>query len=177
MALDATVGGASANSYLTVAAADAFAGDDLGPEAEKWKDASAADDRRERALQRATREIDDFVRPGFRRHSATQRLRFPRATVDVDSAGDPFIPPEIQYATYCQAIFVLANAAVIDRANARQARNVSQASEPNSSYTQAESPASNMSLRALQPLAAYAKASRSVGASIGSERVASGFAS
>ena len=129
------------------------------------------------ALKRATREIDEYIHSGYPRHSATQALQFPRATVDVDSLGAPYIPAAIRHGTYYQAIYLLSNAAVIDRANTRQARNVSQASEPNTSYTAADDPSSTWSLRALQALAPFAKSSRRVGGSMTSGRVASGFTS
>lgn len=176
MAIDATVAGAAATSYLTVAAADALAADDLGPEASRWLDAATSVAQREVALKRATREIDEYIRSGFRRYSTTQGLRFPRAN-DLDTDGDPVLPADVRHATYYQAIFLLSNAAVIDRANARQARNASSASEPDHSYTVANDPSSTWSLRALQALAPYAKASRAVGSGMTSARVASGFAS
>ena len=57
MALDATTGGASADSYLTVADADAFAAVTLHTAG--WD--SATDDDKAAALQQATRQIDLFV--------------------------------------------------------------------------------------------------------------------
>jgi hypothetical protein len=176
MVLDATVGGASANSYLTVADADALAAADMGPEADRWAEAGTTVASREIALQRATREIDDYVRPGFPRHSATQALRFPRANADVDSDGDPFIPADIRHACYLQAAFILSNAAAIDRASARHARNQAQYSEPGTSGTEGQDSSSSWSLRALQALSAYAKASRTASGGMTSTRVASGFA-
>lgn len=161
--LDATVAGASSDSYITLAVADALAEDDLGPEAERWRAPTTAEADRERALKRATREIDDFVRTGSR-HTATQRLRFP-STADVLD-GEPFIPADVQHATYYQALYVLSNAAVLDRANARHARNVRQGSEPDTSYTQGEDPMSAMSPRALQSLATYTKADRQGGSMV-----------
>lgn len=164
MTLDATVAGAASDSYLTVAAADALAAADLGPEAGKWAAASTTLDQQERALKRATREIDRGWRPGAK-HSTTQRLRWPRA-VDIDADDAPLIPADVAEATYYQAIFVLAKATTLDRANDRQARNASQASEPNTSYTVAQDGSSIYSLRTLQAMEAYPRASRDSGGMI-----------
>lgn len=131
MALDATVAGADADSYLSVADADALAAADLGPEVDQWLAAEEAD--KERALKRATRELDSYVRTGWRQYASTQALTFPRL-IDVDADG-PFLPRDIRLATYEQATYVLANAKVLDRANTRRARDMQSASEPNLSYS------------------------------------------
>jgi hypothetical protein len=136
MALDATVAGVNANSYLSVSAADAFAAADLGPEVDAW--VAATTDQKERALKRATREIDGYLRSGWARYVITQALLFPR---EVDYSGSPvaaFIPRNIQLACYEQATYVLRNAAVLDNARTRRARDMQSASEPNISYTTAE---------------------------------------
>jgi hypothetical protein len=161
VALDATVAGASADSYLSIEDADALAADDLGPEAEKWRAAATTVADRERALKRATRDIDDHIVPFSTPYSTTQRLFVPRA-VDLDLDDVAIIPASVQRATYLQAIFVLSNAAVIDRANARQARNVSSGSEPNVSYT-TDDDFSVMSKRAVAALAGYAGSGRGGG--------------
>lgn len=153
--LDATVGGASANSYLTLAAANALAADDLGPEAERWRDPTVEDDRLEVALKRATRELDDLLRPSSR-YATTQWLRFPQAT-DLDADGNPVIPLAIQHATYYQAAFVLSNASVLDRANSRHARDAQSVSEPNATYQQDSDANSMYSKRALQAIAGFAQ--------------------
>lgn len=120
MAIDATVGGASANSYLDVAAADALAADDLGPAAERWLAAATAD--KEKALKRATREIDGWIAErGSAPWSATQALLFPRVG-DVDASDVPFIHRNVQQATYEQATYVLDNAAALDEAASRRAK-------------------------------------------------------
>lgn len=133
MTLDATPAGASANSYLTVAGADALAEDDLGPEATGWLD---ADDvaTKERALIRATREVNAYLPPDGSRHTPSQALRFPRPG-DL-SGGSPLIVRDIELATYHQAIYLHKNHAVLAQANTRRARGMQSASEPNLSYSE-----------------------------------------
>lgn len=121
MVLDATLAGAAANSYLTVAEADALARDDLGTTAERWLAASVPD--REKALIRATREIDLFVADaGGMRYSATQALLFPRAVDVTGTPALPFLHRSIRAAAYSQAAYVLENAKRIDQAASRRAR-------------------------------------------------------
>jgi len=129
--LIATPGAADANSYLTVAAADALRDQDFGPEADAWLKTDATD--KEAILQRATREVDGYMRSGYPETSAP--LLFPRG-VDVDDDGEPYLPRAVVLATYQQAIFLAKNATVLAAANTRRARNVQSASEPDVSYTQ-----------------------------------------
>ena len=175
MTLDATVAGASADSYLTVAAADALAGTDMGPEADLWLKSTITIDDRERALKRATNEIDGYVRSGWPKYAASQALRFPRS-IDVSSAT-PFIPSDITKATYHQAAYILKNHSVIDRANARHARALSQYSEDGVSGSLDDDAVNIISPRAMHYLADYGKASQSKPASMASARVSSGFTS
>jgi hypothetical protein len=177
MALDATPAGASADSYLTVAAADALAGADLGPEPALWLNAATTTAIKEAALKRATREIDAYLRSGWTRHSPTQALRFPRS-IDVNTSGSPIIPVDLQRATYQQAIYLNKNATILAAANRRRARNVSNASEPDVSYTQGdpEEPLASMSALAIHYLSGYATAPKAQRAgSVRSARVSSGF--
>lgn len=118
MALDATVGGAAANSYLTVAAADLLNGDRLGSYAARWTAADAPT--KEKALIQATADIDAFVHPA-ERWSDGQLLAFPRA-IDVDDALAPFIPMRVQVATFEQALYLLVNIDQLERAATRRAR-------------------------------------------------------
>src|SRR4051794_17191794 len=99
MALDPTVAGASSDSYLSVAAADAMAAADLGPEAEAWVRGSAP--QKEAALRRATRELDSYLGSRWMRYDTAQARLFPRS---VDFRGTwgtpvPFIPADIINAT------------------------------------------------------------------------------
>lgn len=122
MALDATVAGATANSYLTVAAADALAAADLGRQAAGWLAALTAT--KEAALQRATREIDgNFPISGlWVRYDADQALLFPRPQDATGAPLAPYIHPNVEQATYHQAAYLVANASLIDDAAARRAR-------------------------------------------------------
>ncbi|MCE5281962.1 MAG: hypothetical protein LLG93_07650 [Deltaproteobacteria bacterium] len=79
MAIDATVSGASANSYMTVANADARA--PAYPNSALWL--ALTTPQKEAMLQRATRLVDRYRRWELRLVS-TQRLAFPRAC---DKAG------------------------------------------------------------------------------------------
>lgn len=80
MALDATVGGTSANSYLTRAAADSYFADRLY--SSNWTGASDAD--KDLALVTATRRIDQENFRGAK-VTTTQALKWPRYdTYDAD---------------------------------------------------------------------------------------------
>jgi hypothetical protein len=175
--LDATAGGALSDSYLTVAAADALAGADLGPEAVRWIAATTPE--KEAALRRATRDLEAYLRTGWVRWYSGQALLFPRA-IDVHTvAGEvvPMIPRTLELATYEQATYVLVNAPVMDRAATRRARELQTVSEPNTSYTrpQNDDPINHLSPAALHYLEGY----RHVGTKRGvrSVRMASGFVS
>ena len=76
MTLDATPAGEDADSYLTLADADALAGADLGPEATTWITADVG--LKEAALRRAAREIDAYVATGWPPFDGDQALVFPR---------------------------------------------------------------------------------------------------
>lgn len=173
MSLDATVAGANANSYIAVAAADSFAGDDLGTEATNWLAASSGD--KEKALKRASRELDAYLRSSWSPYSATQALLFPRE-VDVASSV-AFIPRAIQLACYQQAIYLISNANVLAAANTRRARGMSSASEPNVSFTEAPDDGTNeLSPQALHYLAGFQTAARPTPAgTLRSLRVQPGF--
>jgi hypothetical protein len=137
MALDATVAGVSANSYLTVVDADAQADGDLGRFAEAWK--STPLDDKERALIRASREIS--ARYGATvRSSATQALAFPRS---IDWTGEPkvyFLHGELKRATYEQAIYLASVANILDDAAKRRAQGTFSASDNDGSYSLAADP-------------------------------------
>lgn len=118
MVLDTTVGGVSAVSYLTVAEADAIAGTRIGPYAEKW--AAADEATKEKALQTATRDVDEHVGPSTS-YSTTQALEFPRAD-DLDAASNPIILKAVREATYEQAVYLLVNAQALANAATRRAQ-------------------------------------------------------
>lgn len=125
MALDASVAGSAANSYLTVASADVIADTDLlGRNAKAWREAT--DEIKEAALMRATEDIDSYV--GLtNRYSTTQALAFPRA---IDNVVGPAIPPRVSKATYLHAAFLIRNADLLDDAASRRARGMSSFANP-----------------------------------------------
>jgi hypothetical protein len=128
MAIDATVGGASANSYLTIVAADAFAASDLGTNAKAWL--AATTDEKEAALLRATFEIDSNIGRVVNPGSTTQALLFPRAEDLLADGVTWFLPIRLQRAAYLQAAYVLQNATVLDQAASFRARGLSNFSNP-----------------------------------------------
>lgn len=154
MAIDTTIGGSTADSYLSVAAADAYAAADLGRNAAAW--ASASTDEKERALKRATRDLDriaGWTGVGF---YETQALVYPRS-IDIDpDTGLPWLPRALRNATAEQAMYVLRNANVIDDAATRRARGLSNFAEPDVSGQLAEDSGygaiSPRAIELLQPL-------------------------
>lgn len=173
MAIIAIPADPDADSYLTVAVADALAGDDLGPEADTWRKAELA--LKEAALRRATREVDSYVATGWLPYDGDQALVFPRADVDVDVAGDPLIPRKVVLATYQQAIYLLKNRDVLAAMNAHRARQGE--TDPDASYgVDPSNGPSIISPMALHYLAGFRTAPRAgKGGNVGSIRVASGF--
>lgn len=142
MTLIVTPGGLTSDAYLDVAAADAMAAADLGAFASKWvaaaTEASASGTnrlRKEAALRRAAQDIDELVRSVPAYAVSGQALLFPR---NVDYSGAYYIPAGVQRAAYRQALYLFANADVIDAAKMRQARQLSSFSEPNVSGTLAD---------------------------------------
>lgn len=98
MALDATAGGASANSYATVSEGDSYHNAHLY--ATDWTGASSPD--KEKALQMATRLLDERVSWDGAKETSTQALRWPRSGVtDLDgySIAAGVVPQEIKNAT------------------------------------------------------------------------------
>ncbi len=96
-AIDATTGGASANSYLTIAAGDSIAESMLGTLA--WN--TATSDSKTRALITATRGMDTLAWIA-ERTSTTQALDWPRTGALCDGIGYAanIIPEPIKYATF-----------------------------------------------------------------------------
>lgn len=90
MSIDATAGGASSNSFATVAEANAYHNARLHNET--WFDANT--DTKERSLKWATRILDDMKWKGSKTAS-TQALEWPRAAVlnlNGDELDDATIP-------------------------------------------------------------------------------------
>lgn len=172
MTLDATPAGAAADSYLTVAAADALAGEDLGPERDAWLKADV--ETKERALQRATREVDAYVATGWPQYDGAQALVFPRE-IDVDAGGDPIIPRKVVLATYQQALYVLKNRDALAAMNAHRAAGGTV--DPDAAYSvDPQNGPAVISPMAMHYLAGFRTAPRiSKGGSVRSARVRSGF--
>lgn len=96
--LDATVGGASSNTYATLAEANTY--HDAHVYYENWTNAST--DKKNRALAMATRLLDDNVRWTGSVVNDTQALRWPRnGTYDADGIlqGSDAIPQDVKDAT------------------------------------------------------------------------------
>ena len=104
--INATVKGANANSYVTLAEANTYF--ETVPDSTQWD--NKTDDRKNRALISATRWIDSFVYYGDRCDDG-QALKFPRNNYQVDGVelSCDLIPQNIKYAQ-----FELANALAND---------------------------------------------------------------
>ena len=108
----ATVGSATANSYLTVADADTLLNLRLG--IDLWTAASTDD--KGRALIMATRDIDSNRFHGYKVDSA-QALEFPRSGQSVASTS---IPPEVLNACAEQALWNIQHASTGGRSDRQQ---------------------------------------------------------
>lgn len=96
-AIDATLSGASANSYVTLAGANTYF--ETVPDSSTWT--NKTDDQKNRALISATRWIDALSFYG-ERCTTTQALKWPRDeyTVDGVDLACTLIPEPIKVATY-----------------------------------------------------------------------------
>lgn len=96
-AIDATLSGAAANSYVTLAAADTYF--ETTPDSSTWTDKTT--DAKNRALISATRWIDALSFYGDR-CTETQALKWPRDNYTVDGVdlACSLIPQGIKVATY-----------------------------------------------------------------------------
>ena len=95
--IDATLSGANANSYVTLAEANAYF--ETVPSSTQWD--NKQDDKKNRALIAATRWIDSLVFYGDRCDQG-QALKFPRNNYEVDDVelSCTVIPNNIKYAQY-----------------------------------------------------------------------------
>ena len=95
--IDATLSGAAANSYVTLAAANTYF--ETTPDSSTWT--NKTDDQKNRALISATRWIDSLSFYGDR-CTETQALKWPRDnyTVDGIDLACTLIPDGIKTATY-----------------------------------------------------------------------------
>ena len=138
--IDATVGGANANSYLTLAAAQAIIdGFVQDADVQHWN--SGNDDSRNRALFTATQRLDRERFLGARA-TDTQALQWPRTGVrkpdtyiNTYAVGFPFrittdyftdteIPPQIKYAQAVLAVFLHNNTDALGLSGLEDYKNV-----------------------------------------------------
>jgi hypothetical protein len=110
MALDATVGGASSNSYVTQADATTYFGHRF--DATEWTNASS--DNRNIALMMATARLDQEEYTGLRVDD-DQRLKWPRYGVYVDNVyqEETAVPRPIKEATYELALAFLKDSTLL----------------------------------------------------------------
>lgn len=106
-AIDATVGGATSNSYATAAQADAY--HEAHVSGATW--AAATDDQKCRALVQATRHLDAYVEWDGYASSTTQALAWPRTGLydpNTQAAlSSAALPDELIWATAEQARWLL----------------------------------------------------------------------
>jgi len=117
--IDATVGGALSNSYLTVAEADAYFSTRL--RVDPWIE--SPDDLKCRALVSATAILDDWVEWDGAPGALTQRLAWPRwglLTVAGD-AIEPTVIPEALKAATCELALLLLSEDVLATPDAQKA--------------------------------------------------------
>lgn len=104
--IDATVGGANSNSYVTLAEAEAYFAD--RPDSDNWN-TLPDNDTKNIYLIHATRRLEQEDYLGTRT-TTTQRLKFPRDDVDFDGVElDGTIPRQIKEAQYETAIYNITN--------------------------------------------------------------------
>ncbi|MCA1570312.1 MAG: hypothetical protein LC798_08350 [Chloroflexi bacterium] len=119
MPLDTTPGGALADSYLSIAEADALANSRMTGYPAVWL--ALANEEKEKALRQATVDVDVHVN-STPRYSTTQALLFPRSTDYLGEPAVPFIHARVKEATYYQAAYLAANHELLDQAAQRRAR-------------------------------------------------------
>ncbi len=161
MPLVATIAGTTANSYLTVAAADEIANTvDTGRHPGTWM--ATPLDAKERALMTATSYIDGWKRWTSTTYAVGQALVFPRLLDVRDSL--PYLHPNVRRACYEQAVYLLANGDVLDDAATRHARGMQSfqdddgsGSLPNNRTKNLIAPEAEMFLRAVSGIRVVAR--------------------
>lgn len=103
LVIDATVGGAASNSYVTLAEAEAYFLTRLN--VDSW---TGTDDIKNRAISQASLRID-FEEFEGERYTTTQALKWPRTEMTIDNKTYPVdeIPVAIKNATYELALYML----------------------------------------------------------------------
>ena len=120
LTIDATKGGAAANSYATAAEADSYWDAVYG--ASEWADID--DDDKSRLLMTATKMIDKLT-PKYNSADTSQALNFPVSTVVqttdwfLDEVSNPDVPPddgfnEVKEACIIQAFYLYQNSDTIN---------------------------------------------------------------
>jgi hypothetical protein len=120
MAIHTSIATPTADSYVSVASANTYFNN--RDHSDAWLDitgtamvggTTAAREKKENLLKQATREIDRTYRffsskyyQGIKGESTYQFLEFPR-TENVDANANLYIPDEVKYATYEQALWVM----------------------------------------------------------------------
>src|SRR4051812_28028099 len=120
MPLNVTPGAADAEAYVSVDEANTLVDSEgIGRSSAKWDELPLTD--KEKCLRRASRDIDRYKGRAGVPFLEGQPLLFPR-TQDVDALGDPYVLTAVKRATIHQAIYLAANADLIDDAAQRRAR-------------------------------------------------------
>lgn len=119
MPLDTTPGGALADSYLSIAEADAFANSRMTGYPAVWLALSAVD--KEKALRQAAVDVDIHVHSAPP-YSTTQALLFPRESDYIGDPAAPYVHARVKEAAYFQAAYLAANHELLDDAGRRRAR-------------------------------------------------------
>lgn len=174
--LDATVAGAAANSYVTVAEGDGFAAATLGAEARAWEAATVEE--KEQALTSATTSVDTFQRSrsGYAvPYVSDQALLFPR-DIDLSVALAPLILGTVKRATFVQAAWLLKNHELLAQAASHVAAGVFSQSDDDGSWTAAADPTRGLYAPEMTVLLnSIAASSRTRGASLISVPMSSSF--
>jgi hypothetical protein len=108
MALDASIGGVSANSYALLAEADAYFLESFGKSS--WTVDSPVNSVKENLLIESTRIIDTYYKFVGTTASDTQSLKWPRDGAEDDSGryySNTEIPSKVKIATYEMAYYIL----------------------------------------------------------------------
>lgn len=100
MSLITTPGATDANSYISLADADAYFDDRYGSASDRW--AALTDPVKEGLLRQSTKKINKIGYVGAK-WSNNQSLQFPRSqrhsTLSTDASGDLIVPIDVQDAT------------------------------------------------------------------------------
>lgn len=122
--IDATVNGATSNSYVTLAEAETYFETRLN--VDDWD--SATDDTKNRALIQATRYLDTYFEWQGDRATTTQALDWGRSDAYSCDTGElidsDVIPQQIKNATFEQAFYMMTN---IDFGSIAQAGDIKKA--------------------------------------------------